>query len=259
TEDDLAVLNGDDESVREAARGVRARRAFFTLTGRPDRGAWVRDGHLMLDLGERGLAERICETTDVPLRGRHNLANVLAASIAAASLGVGLGPIARAIRAYRPQRYVLQKVAQLRGVAFINDSKATNEAAAAAAQDAVEGPVRLFAGGSDKGCDFSGLAEVAARRVKAAFLIGECAGRIAQAFEEADGPPYHVCSSLRDAVQSAWRAAESGDTVLLSPACASFDQFRDYADRGEQFTRIVEDVLAAEGGTETAEAPTRRE
>jgi UDP-N-acetylmuramoylalanine--D-glutamate ligase len=179
---------------------------------------------------------------EVALRGRHNLANVLAAMAIASEAGIGREPICRAARAFGGLPHRAQPVAEANGVTWINDSKATNVGATCAALAGLEQPAVWLAGGVGKGADFSPLAGAAAARVRVAVLFGEDAGRLEQALAAA--VPCRRVPDLHAAVCAAGELARAGDVVLLSPACASFDQFRDFADRGEAFAREVREWLA---------------
>jgi UDP-N-acetylmuramoylalanine--D-glutamate ligase len=186
----------------------------------------------------------VCALAHIPLAGSHNVANVLAAALAAALFGAPADAIGDAVRAYRPAEHVLERVAVVDGVTFVNDTKATNEAAAIAALDAVAAPVVLIAGGKDKGVDLSAFAARSAQRARAIYLIGETAGDIARDVTAAGGPTPVLCASLEEAVRRSAEAARPGDTVLLAPACSSHDMFVDYSARGEQFREIVHKLIA---------------
>jgi UDP-N-acetylmuramoylalanine--D-glutamate ligase len=174
------------------------------------------------------------------LRGPHNRENAAAATAAARAAGIPDQAIAEALRTFKGVAHRLELVREVGGVTYVNDSKATNVAAALPALVAYEDePVHLILGGSLKGEGFARLAEAIGSNARRAYLIGEAADEIAAALEAA-GLAYERSGELETAVRSASAAARPGDVVLLSPACASFDQFRDYEDRGERFRRLVE-------------------
>jgi UDP-N-acetylmuramoylalanine--D-glutamate ligase len=177
------------------------------------------------------------------LPGRHNRENAAAATAAARALGVADARIADALRSFRGVRHRLEAVGEVGGVRYVNDSKATNVAAARRALAAIDTPLHVVLGGSRKGESFETLADDLRGRPATAYLIGETAGDLAAALGEADVRCVH-CGSLADAVDAAAAAAKPGDTVLLSPACASFDQFRDFEHRGEEFRRLVQNLQA---------------
>jgi len=169
--------------------------------------------------------------------GVHNRENAAAATVAARATGATEEEIARALRDFPGVPHRLEPVTERDGVLFVNDSKATNVAAALRALAAYERPLVLIAGGKAKGESFEPLAEAARGRVERAFLIGEAAPQLAEALDEV---PHETSGDLGTAVTAAAAAASSGDVVLLSPACASYDQFRDFEERGDEFRRLVE-------------------
>ena len=192
-----------------------------------------------------GAARRVEFAADDPLpaepalRGEHNRENAAAATAAARAAGIPDEAIAEALRSFTGVPHRLEPVGELAGVRYVNDSKATNPEAAERALTAYD-RVRLIAGGSRKGTPFAALARTARERgVLRAYLIGESAGELAEAFA-AEGVPTTDAGDLATAVRSAGADAEPGDVVLLSPACASFDQFRDYEERGDRFRAVVE-------------------
>ena len=176
---------------------------------------------------------------ELRLRGAHNAENAMAASAAAQARGLSPDAVADALRTFGGVPHRLEDVAQANGVTWINDSKATNVASARVGIEAFAGGVHLIAGGSLKGGGFEGLRDAVAARCKAAYLIGEAAGRLA-----ADLAPTGValvqCGDLERAVAEAGAAAQAGDVVLLSPACASFDQYEDFEARGAHFRELAQ-------------------
>ena len=174
---------------------------------------------------------------DVRLRGPHNLENAMGASAVALAAGIAPDGVALALREFAGVPHRLEEVALRDGVLWVNDSKATNVASAARGIGSFEGGVHAILGGSLKGGGFAGLREVVGDRCRAAYLIGEAAGDLARDLEGT--APLHLSGDLETAMRDAAAAAQPGDTVLLSPACASFDQFRDYEDRGERFRALV--------------------
>ncbi len=210
--------------------------AVHRVADGPDPGpaavAWAEGG-----LHVRGLG-RVAAWQDIPLYGAHNRQNVMAAAAMAAHAGVGAGDIARALATFPGVPHRLEVVGAAGGVTFVNDSKATNPAAAIAALDAYPQRVRLIAGGSSKGTPFDALARAAHGPVDHAYLIGETGPDLAAALT-ACGIPCTVLPDLATAVGRAAREAVPGDVVLLAPACASFDQFAGYEERGEAFRRAA--------------------
>ena len=246
TSTDYAVLNADDERVLGAARCGRARGALFSMSWEPAVGAFVSGGHIVVKTATAADPTTVCAVGDIPIAGRHNVANVLAAALAASLCGAPADAIGNAVRGYQPPEHALERVAVVGGVTFINDTKATNDAAAMAALEAVTGPVILIAGGKDKGVDLSAFAALSAKKARAVLLIGETAEAIARGLRTAGGPTPALCDSLEEAVKQSAEVARPGDTVLLAPACSSHDMFVDYADRGRQFRDAVRALAAVE-------------
>jgi UDP-N-acetylmuramoylalanine--D-glutamate ligase len=174
---------------------------------------------------------------DVRLRGRHNLENAMGASAAALASGVPGDAVARALRTFAGVPHRLEEVGTVGGVLYVNDSKATNVASAVRGIEAFDGGVHAVLGGSLKGGGFEGLREAVSSRCRACYLIGEAAERLEN--DLAGAAPLRRCGNLETAVQAASSAASPGEVVLLSPACASYDQFRDYEERGERFRALI--------------------
>ena len=220
--DDTAVLNGDDPLLRSADLPGAARRVWTSRAGR---------GSIDWDHAR--------------LRGDHNLENAIAAAAAAAAAGVPAAAADRALRTIPPLPHRREPLARARGVEWVNDSKATNPAAVEKALTAFPGGVHLILGGSLKDADFGPMAAaVAAGPVVHAYLIGQAAGPIGAALRAA-GVSAGDHGTLEAAMRAAGEAAQPGETVLLSPACASFDQFRDFEDRGDTFRRLARELTGA--------------
>lgn len=245
TESDEAVINHDDSLAMDITRGISSRRRFFSLHD-TDCNAYRAAGALFVKTDT--VPRRICAEAEVPLIGEHNVQNVLAASLAASICGVPAAVIAEVIRRFRVPEHTLEFVKEINGVRFINDSKGTNPAATSAALEAMDGPTILIAGGQHKNTDLTLLGRQIAAHVKSLILIGEAAESIREAAESAGLQCAVRCESLEEAVQEAFSRAEPGDTVLMSPACASFDMFADYAERGRRFKEAVH-ALARFAGT----------
>jgi UDP-N-acetylmuramoylalanine--D-glutamate ligase len=236
------VLNRDD---RWSMRMARSGRALLTFgAGRPraetEWGIAVAGGGDVLARGGRSLMA----ASELPLAGLHNATNALAAHALAHAIGVPDEALARGLRSFRGLPHRMQKVAEHAGVLFLDDSKGTNVGATVAALTGMRRPVVLIAGGDGKGQNFSPLAPALKGRARAVVLIGRDADKLAQAID-ASGVPVERAGGMDEAVRAAFRASRAGDAVLLSPACASYDMFRNYAHRGEAF---VEAVRRLEGG-----------
>lgn len=235
---DFAVLNADDPVCVSYAGKTRATPQWFSSRRAVSPGASLCEDRLLLD------GELLMSAAEIPIRGRHNVENVLAASIAAARAGVGRESIASAVRTFRAVEHRLEFVRKVRGVDFYNDSKATSVDATLKALEAFPGGLWVILGGKDKGLDYSLLREPLAAKARAALLIGAAAPKIAEQIRGA--APLVDAQTLDQAVAHAYGHAQPGDTVLLAPACASFDQFRSYEHRGEVFKQIVNQLQAKE-------------
>lgn len=233
---DCAVLNADDPAVAGLAGRTRARVVWFSRRRELREGVFVRDGWVVARLN--GADERVCPLAEIPLRGAHNVENVLAA--AACALWAGLAPdaIRRAVGRFRGVPHRIEFVREIRGVQYYNDSKGTNVASTLKALDSFTERLVLIAGGLGKGQDFAPLAEAARGRVGHAVVIGQDGPAIAAALARV-GIPVSTAPSLEAAVDIARSVARPGDVVLLSPACASFDMFRDFEHRGDVFKQLV--------------------
>jgi UDP-N-acetylmuramoylalanine--D-glutamate ligase len=235
---DYAVLNADDPVCVAYASRTAAARQWFSSRRKVEPGATLCGGKLVL------FGKLLMDAGEVPIRGRHNIENVLAASIAAARAGVEREAIAAAVRSFRAVEHRLEFVRRLGGVDFYNDSKATSVDATLKALDAFSGGVWLILGGKDKGLDYAAMRGALAAKARAALLIGAAAGKIGE--QIAGAVPLVEAKTIEGAVAHAFAHAAPGDTVLLAPACASFDQFKSYEHRGEVFKEIVNGLEAKE-------------
>jgi len=239
---DFAVLNADDPVCRSYAGRGGGEPLWFSSRLPVSPGAWIEgdtlvlNGEPLLD-GEPGMDTALMQTAEVPLRGRHNLENVMAAAVIARLAGAGLDPIRAAVKSFPGVEHRLEFVRSLDGVAWYNDSKATNVDAALKAVEAFPGGLWIILGGKDKDSDYSALAEPLKEKAHAALLIGAAAEKVAASLE--GSVPLIRCIALAAAVGEARSRARSGDTVLLAPACASFDQFENFEHRGREFKRLV--------------------
>lgn len=239
---DCAVLNADDPVAASLAPRTRARVLWFSRLTPLDHGVFVRDGWIVAKLN--GHVEEICPLGEIPLRGQHNVENVLAA--AACALWTGLSPesIRRGIGAFRGVAHRIERVLEERGVTYYNDSKGTNVASTIKALESFTESLILIAGGKGKGQDFGPLGQAARGRVRQAVLIGADRAQI-RAVLEAAGVPCMDAGSMQEAVAAARSLAGVGDVVLLSPACASFDMFDSYEHRGKVFKTIVHELTSS--------------
>jgi UDP-N-acetylmuramoylalanine--D-glutamate ligase len=182
----------------------------------------------------------------LPVAGLHNAVNALAALALGDAIGADVGRMTQGLRGYRGLPHRLEKVAEVRGVTFYDDSKGTNVGATVAALKGMQTQVVLIAGGDGKGQDFSPLRDAVASKARAVVLIGRDAPRIEAHLGGLSVPLVHA-QTLEEAVEVAYRAANAGDSVLLSPACASYDMFRSYVHRGEVFVTLVQALAQREG------------
>jgi UDP-N-acetylmuramoylalanine--D-glutamate ligase len=230
TAPDVAVLNVAEPALAEAGRG-HGRIVWFG-----------REAQCDLRLVEDRLEWRgspVITVDEIKLRGTQNLENAMGAAATALADGVEPGAVLEALRSFAGLPHRMEYVRELGGVTYVNDSKATNVAAAAAALESFAGGVHAILGGSLKGGDFVGLAQAVRERCARCYLIGEAAERLAQDLANTRVDLVHA-GDLDRAVAEAARRATPGETVLLAPACASFDQFTDYAERGERFRALVQ-------------------
>ena len=238
---DCVVLNADDPVTAGLGGRARGRVIWFSRLTTLTHGVFIYDGWIVAKLN--GSTERICPVTEITLRGQHNVENVLAATACALWTGMSPSSIRRGIAAFRGVAHRIERVHDDRGVVYYNDSKGTNVDSTIKALESFSEPVILIAGGKGKGQDFGPLAEAARGRVRRAILIGQDRDRIRAALEVA-GIPAEDAESMDDAVRRSRDAAQVGDVVLLSPACASFDMFRNFEHRGDVFKSVVRALFA---------------
>lgn len=237
TPEDWTILNFDDPYTASLAGQSRGRVIFFSRKHSLDRGVFVRNGRIVIQDSERSWD--IMDSTAVSLPGNHNLENSLAAAAAAWVMGVPRESIAQTLALFPGVPHRLEFVAEVGGVRYVNDSKGTNPDASTKALEAYEDPIVLIAGGRNKGNDFDGFARLINEKVRVLVVLGESAGQIADAAQKAGFTDILQASDLQSAVRLAHGAAQPGEVVLLSPACASWDMFRSYEERGDLFRRTV--------------------
>jgi UDP-N-acetylmuramoylalanine--D-glutamate ligase len=246
TEDDWAVLNADDETVSSWASGLCARVLWFSRRREVERGIFLRGRTLIarFDEGERELLA----VDELSLRGAHNVENVMAALCMGRACGAPFETMCDTVRRFRGVEHRLELVAEIEGVRFYNDSKATNVDAAVKAFEAFSedgGRIVAIMGGRGKGAPYAPLAPLIESRARALVLIGEDADRIARELGPF-APAVERAADMCDAVARAFRLAQPGDIVLLAPACASYDMFADFEDRGRKFKEAVRGLIGKE-------------
>jgi len=239
---DLRVLNADDAAVAALGQGAPGRVYYFSASRPLPQGAWLENGAVRIRLAP-GVEENF-PLKDILLQGRHNLENVMAALLLALDAGADPEACRRVLASFQGLPHRLELVAEIDGVQFYDDSKGTNVGAVACSLACFDRPVILIAGGRDKDSDFTLLSEAIRERVKALVLLGETRELLARVWEGL--APVRLAADMADAVLTAWELARPGDVVLLSPACASFDMFQDYAHRGRVYQKAVKELQDAE-------------
>jgi UDP-N-acetylmuramoylalanine--D-glutamate ligase len=237
-EGDSLVVNDEDPvlAVVSPPRGVK--KFNFGISGYPGRQAFFEDGRVVIKTGEKGTVEISIERTR--LVGRHNMENIMASALVAHLAGIDGPSMQRAVDRFEGLPHRMELICEHRGVAFYDDSKATNAAAAASAVSGMERPIILIAGGRGKGGGYGPLVEAAKSKVRAAVFVGESTELLAKAFKGLI--PFETAVDMEEAVKKAAARAVPGDAVLLAPACSSFDMFENYAQRGEAFAAAVERI-----------------
>ncbi len=236
TTDDFTIYNYDDEITRHVVETrAKSRKLPFSVSKALEHGAFVDGGDAICLLGNQ--KEAVVRTEKIHIRGMHNLYNSLAATLAARVFGIRSEVIRDSLMSFEGVAHRLEFVRELNGVKYFNDSKATNVDSVWYALGSFDEPIILIAGGRDKGNDYTRLYDLVRHKVRAVVLIGEAAEKIEREFRDLTEVLRAI--SMEDAVHKANRMAKSGDVVLLSPACASFDMFKNYEHRGEVFKSLV--------------------
>jgi UDP-N-acetylmuramoylalanine--D-glutamate ligase len=237
TAEDALVLNADDDVASRAAARAKAQIFWFSSKRIVRQGAFVHEGAIVFRASEQAAPEFILRVENIPLKGNHNVENVLAAVCAARLAGVAPDAIRAAVASFKAVEHRLEFVANIHGVDYYNDSKATNVDAAAKAIAAFPGGIHLILGGKDKNSDYRQLRSLLEERVKTVYTIGAAAEKIETHIYGA--VPVISAGTLDQAVAKAAEAAQPGEIVLLAPACSSFDQFENYEHRGQVFKELI--------------------
>ncbi|MDX2250222.1 MAG: UDP-N-acetylmuramoyl-L-alanine--D-glutamate ligase [Bacteroidia bacterium] len=225
----------DEQSLRMMEKlSVLAKKQGFGLKKTPDSAAWMENNWLHL-----AASGPVMDFREMNLLGRHNQVNTLAALLAVEAYGVDVKSLTPALKSFLPIEHRLEPCGEIKGVRYINDSKATNVDAVYFALEGLEGPIVWMAGGVDKGNDYQPLVSFVQEKVKAIVVLGEKKEKFLKAFNV----PVYQEMSMKSAVETAGKLSQPGDTVLLSPACASFDLFTNYEDRGKQFKAAVQEII----------------
>jgi UDP-N-acetylmuramoylalanine--D-glutamate ligase len=247
TAEDSAVLNADDPACIDLSKGIKPQIFWFSRKKEVARGAFVRGGNIVWKnvSGET----TVLAISDIPLKGSHNVENVLAAVVVGMLAGCTPERIREAVVRFKAVEHRLEFVSRINGVDYYNDSKATNVDATMKALESFPANIHIILGGKDKGSDYSVLNDLLRQRAKRVYTIGAAAGKIEE--QIAGAAPIEHCETLAKAVKFASARAAAGDVVVLAPACASFDQFENYEHRGRVFKEAVFELAAQPvgGGT----------
>lgn len=239
--EDYTILNYDDMELRNWEKECKGQVLWYSTKHTLKNGAFIKGENIVLSINGKDIS--IPCTSRVKLPGIHNLQNILAASCAAYLAGASERHIEKAVTTFTGLEHRLEFVREIHGIQYYNDSKATTPESAIAAITAFQAPVVLIAGGYDKGSSFERLAEICARYTKSVILIGKTAekinGLILKKIDLKKVPTIHITDNFREAFQKANAIAKRGDIVLLSPACASYDMFTNYEERGRLFKDMV--------------------
>lgn len=241
SEDEFVILNYDDPCTRALADRTKSRVVFFSRQEVLNEGICVIDGEVTVRLFDKETV--ISPVNDIAIPGNHNLENALAAVGAGWLMGLSMSSLAHTLKTFLGVEHRLEFAGEYRGVKFINDSKGTNPEAAIKALESYQQPIVLIAGGRNKGGVFSSLAKLIKQKVRALVLVGEAASQIEEAVVIEGFANIYRSNTFPEAVQKAAGLAVPGDVVLLSPACASWDMFNNFEERGDLFKKIVRDII----------------
>jgi len=239
--EDIAILNYDDGIVRAIGERIKSRVIYFSRKEELSKGVFVKDGEIIISFGGENI--NLMSADDIYIKGAHNLENALAAVSAAYAYGIPPDVIASSLTAFQGVEHRLEVFWEKDGILYINDSKGTNPDSTIKALFAYDRPIILIAGGYDKESDFGELMKIIKNRVKHLMLIGATKEKLAAVAEAEGFSNYTIMESFDQAVKLACNMAEKGDIVMLSPACASWDMFRNFEERGQQFKQLVTEFL----------------
>ena len=237
--EDYVILNADDEETMKLAGRPKAGIILFSRKIEPEEGAFVKDGIITIKDKAKGMVQ-LCGADELIIPGAHNLENALAAAAISYFAGIEPEVIAKVLRSFRGVEHRIEDCGEVNGVKYVNDSKGTNPDAAIKALQAIDTGIILIAGGYDKGSDFTEFVNEFGSKVKQVVLLGKTAVKIKDTAEKAGYMNTTILGDMESCVAEAARLAKPGDTVLLSPACASWDMYDNYEIRGEHFKECVE-------------------
>ena len=243
--EEYLLLNKDDAIVAAMAAGAKSHVYYFSQQEILDEGIWLEDGNLVYRLDKNGAPQVLIPAAEIGIVGSHNWQNAMAASLAALLMGQQPEIIAERLRAFKGVAHRMEPVATIDGVLYVNDSKGTNPDSTEKALGSYgKRPIVLIAGGRNKGSDMAVLVPLMRAHCRGVVLVGEATGDFIDAFERTGYTDYVCADSFGDAVAKAREMAQSGDVVLLSPACASWDMFDNFEQRGDLFKELVKDYAA---------------
>ncbi len=235
--EDFAILNYDDEILRNAEDEIISNIIWFSVNNELNKGVYIKDEYIVINDGEKLI--EILPFKDVKIPGKHNLENALASIAIAWSLGIDTSIMADVLRTFEGVEHRIEYVTSINDVKFFNDSKGTNSDASIKAIEALEGPIILIAGGMDKGTSFDDFIKSFNGKVKQLILLGETANKIKETANKYGFNNIYIVDSMKEAVEKSYKVSEVGDEVLLSPACASWDMYKSFEERGRVFKEAV--------------------
>lgn len=235
--DDVAILNADDPRLMELAPSIKSKLWLFSRQREVELGTFARGSQVWArtPAGE----QFVCDTTKMRLKGLHNQENVLASTAAILAFGGTVEKAQQAVETFQALPHRLEPVGEINGIEFLNNSMCTNTIAAIRSLEAIGTPLIVIVGGKDKGDDYTDLGPAFIKYAKHVVLMGDTAPAIAQSADKAGYAKYSHALSMEEAVETAWRHAKSGDTIMLSPGCSSFDMFTSFEQRGDSFRDAV--------------------
>ena len=242
-EQDFTILNYDDPVLRDMEKEIKSNLIFFSSTKVLDKGIYIENENIVIDNGTDKIV--VIRADELRIPGKHNLENALASLGIAWASGIDLEVIRETLREFEGVEHRLEFVKEIEGVKFYNDSKGTNPDASIKAVEAIDAPIILIAGGMDKGGGFDELIDSFNGKVKSLVLLGETGEKLKQTAREKGFLETHIVKDIKESVEKAFELSEAGDNILLSPACASWDMFKSYEERGEEFKKSVYDLEEA--------------
>lgn len=235
--DDYLILNYDDEILNNIKKETKSKIIYFSTENTLNRGIVIEDNNIVIKTKDKKF--KIISIEDIPIPGKHNLENIMTSIGIAWTMGISVNVIANTIRNFRGVEHRLEYVTELNGIKFYNDSKGTNPNASQKAVEALNGPIILIAGGMDKGNDFTDFIKSFNNKVKAMVLLGETSEKIMKTAIKEGFCNIYIVENMEIAVNKAYSLASKGDKILLSPACASWDMYKNFEERGRDYKQAV--------------------